>query len=59
MSPQSLLDITRSVTQHCPTSFLLTIPGKEFGFSAELSDQAKSASETAITWLLQWVNQSG
>jgi hydrogenase maturation protease len=59
MSPQSLLDITRSVTQHCPVSFLLTIPGKDFGFSTELSDQAKSASDTAITWLMQWVKQSG
>lgn len=57
MSPQSLLDITRSVTNQCPISYLLTIPGKEFGFSDQLSDQARSASDAAISWLLDWVER--
>ncbi len=58
MSPQSLLDITKTVTNRCPVSYLLTIPGREFGFSNRLSDQAKSASDAAITWLLQWLDQT-
>ena len=57
MSPQSLLDITRSVTDKCPISYLLTIPGKEFGFSDQLSEQARSASDAAISWLLEWVKR--
>jgi hydrogenase maturation protease len=57
MSPQSLLDITKSMNDYCPISFLLTIPGKDFGFSNTLSSQALTASETAIDWLLDWINQ--
>lgn len=55
MSPQSLLDVTKSVTQRCPVSFLLTIPGVEFGFSDRLSNQAQKAADTAISWILDWV----
>jgi len=54
LSPQSLLDISKSVHNTCPVSYLLTIPGSEFGFSNNLSQQARKASDTAVTWLIGW-----
>jgi hydrogenase maturation protease len=57
MSPQSLLDISKSMNDYCPDSFLLTIPGKDFGFINTLSKHALTASEAAINWLFEWIDQ--
>lgn len=55
MSPKSLLEISKSVHDFCPDSYLLTIPGVEFGFTNQLSVQAKKASDDAIDWLIHWI----
>jgi hydrogenase maturation protease len=54
MSPQSLLDINLSINLSSPKSYLLTVPGKEFGFSDQLSEQALIAVNSAIEWLKKW-----
>ncbi len=54
MSPQSLLDINLSINLSSPKSYLLTIPGKEFGFSNQLSVQAMIAVNSAIEWVEKW-----
>ncbi len=56
MSPQSLLDINLALNHSSPKSYLLTIPGKEFGFSGILSEQASNAATSAIEWLLKWMS---
>lgn len=57
LSPETLLDITKSTYTKYPSAYLLTIPGKDFGFSDQLSSQALLAAEAAVKWLLDWMDQ--
>ncbi|MBA4420643.1 MAG: hypothetical protein C0391_05805 [Anaerolinea sp.] len=54
MSPQTLLDLVHSVHQKSIPAWLLTIPGRLFGFKRELSVHTKAEAEKGVAWLSQW-----
>jgi hydrogenase maturation protease len=55
LTPQTLLELTKSLYHSEPEAMLLSIRGYQFGFSQKLSRQTRAHIKKAITMVSQWI----
>ena len=58
LSPAALLGLTKVLCDHFPQGWLLSIPGYDFGFGEELSDDARAQLPAAIGMAVRWMEEA-
>lgn len=57
MTPQTCLELTRSIYQAEPSAILVSVRGYEFGFEDHLSEKTSSLVPLAVEKIKQWLSK--